>query len=215
MAHYRKDAASNRDALFGGGGGGGGGGGRNRSAAGGGGGGGGRPSASSSSRATSASASRPSAASSSSSANPFAASSSSSFPSSAASRSHASSSPSGAAPGPSRIFASSGSIARNVPLSTLSGQAKIAKMAEAEDYRLKVRALGRKAPANVSQSISSESSPRRAGDDLRLRFRFRAPVRRAMVSLFFEAAEKKNRRSRRGKLHRDANKGARCRYFPR
>mmetsp|Transcript_33233 Transcript_33233/g.56495 ORF Transcript_33233/g.56495 Transcript_33233/m.56495 type:complete len:540 (+) Transcript_33233:49-1668(+) len=164
MAHYKKDAASNRDALFGGGGG------------------GGAPSSRSSRTAggtrPASQRQRPAASSSSASARPAATSAtaaaaktSNPFNSSSSASSHSVSSlPSnnvdnGVTPGPSSIFNSSARMAsRSAPLSVLTGQAKIAKMAEAEDYRLKAKKAMTRGIFSKPDPISAGNFYKRAAD---------------------------------------------------
>ena len=112
MAHYKKDAASNRNALFGGGGGGSGG----RSAP--------RTSRTQTTQKTTSNIARnipPT----------------STLPSLTSSTTNNVTDPT-ITPGPSTIFTTHGRLASKGVMSLLSGQAKIDKMAEAEDYRLKV-----------------------------------------------------------------------------
>ena len=124
MSHYKKDVASNRDALFGGGGGGGGGGGNSR------------PSAPRASRPQQQQQ-RPATTSSSLSS---VAKTTTSTPISSANFGYASSdnnnnnnADSTITPGPSKIFTTHGRLAsKSVPLNLLTGTAKIDKMAEAE-----------------------------------------------------------------------------------
>jgi len=113
MAHYKKDAASNRNALFGGGGSSSGGG---RSAP--------RTSRTQTTQKTTPNISRnipPT----------------STLPSLTSSTTNNVTDPT-ITPGPSTIFTTHGRLASKGVMSLLSGQAKIDKMAEAEDYRLKV-----------------------------------------------------------------------------
>ena len=128
MSHYKKDVASNRDALFGGGGGGGGGGGNSR------------PSAPRASRPQQQQQ-RPATTSSSLSS---VAKTTTSTPISSANFGYASSdnnnnnnADSTITPGPSKIFTTHGRLAsKSVPLNLLTGTAKIDKMAEAEGMLL-------------------------------------------------------------------------------
>ena len=125
MSHYKKDVASNRDALFGGGGGGGGGGSS-------------RPSAPRASRPQQQQQQRP--ATTSSSLASSVAKTTTSTPISSANFGYASSdnnnnnnADSTITPGPSKIFTTHGRLAsKSVPLNLLTGTAKIDKMAEAE-----------------------------------------------------------------------------------
>jgi hypothetical protein len=114
MAHYKKDAASNRNALFGGGGGSSGG----RSV----------PRTSRTQQTTQKTTSNiarnipPT----------------STLPSLTSSTNNTTNNDPTITPGPSTIFTTHGRLASKGVMSLLSGQAKIDKMAEAEDYRLKV-----------------------------------------------------------------------------
>ena len=113
MAHYKKDAASNRNALFGGGGGSSGG----RSAP-------RRTTQQTTTQKTTSNIARnipPT----------------STLPSLTSSTNNTNVDPT-ITPGPSTIFTTHGRLASRGVMSLLSGQAKIDKMAEAEDYRLKV-----------------------------------------------------------------------------
>ena len=118
MSHYKKDVASNRDALFGGGGGGG----------------SSRPSAPRASRPQQQQQQRPTTTSSSLSS---VAKTTTSTPISSANFGYASTDNNNAdptiTPGPSKIFTTHGRLAsKSVPLNLLTGTAKIDKMAEAE-----------------------------------------------------------------------------------
>ena len=113
MAHYKKDAASNRNALFGGGGSSSSGGGRSA-----------RTSRTQQTQKTTNNIARnipPT----------------STLPSLTSSTNNNITDPT-ITPGPSTIFTTHGRLASRGVMSLLSGQAKIDKMAEAEDYRLKV-----------------------------------------------------------------------------
>lgn len=151
MAHYKRDQASNRDALFGGGGGGSSGGGKSRSS---------RPSSSSS---PSAANTRPVVASSPTSAT-------SSQHNTVGIRSTLGSIPNNTptndsqiTPGPSAIFG--GKIAsRNRMVSILSGQAKIDKMASAEDNRLKAKQAMTRGIFSKPDPISAANFYKRAAD---------------------------------------------------
>jgi len=113
MAHYKKDAASNRNALFGGGGSSSSGGGRSAS----------RRTQQTTQKTTSNIARNipPT----------------STLPSLTSSPNNTNNDPT-ITPGPSTIFTTHGRLASKGVMSLLSGQAKIDKMAEAEDYRFKV-----------------------------------------------------------------------------
>ena len=148
MAHYKRDAASNRDALFGGSG--------------------------------TGSSSRTEAPKRAVAARPPTAASSPSRPEivgtgSAASTFASNSSITGTAdpnitPGPSSIFASSGRVAaRNAPTSLLTGQAKITKMAEAEDYRLKAKKAMTRGVFSKPDPISAANFYKRAADAYKVR----------------------------------------------
>ena len=71
-------------------------------------------------------------------------------------------------PGPSIIFASHGrSAARSTsstPISLLTGQAKISKMAEAEDYRLKAKKSMTRGIFSKPDPISAANYYKRAAD---------------------------------------------------
>lgn len=148
MAHYKRDAASNRDALFGGSG--------------------------------TGSSSRTEAPKRAVAARPPTAASSPSRPEigtgSAASTFASNSSITGTAdpnitPGPSSIFASSGRVAaRNAPTSLLTGQAKITKMAEAEDYRLKAKKAMTRGVFSKPDPISAANFYKRAADAYKVSF---------------------------------------------
>ncbi|KAL7529429.1 hypothetical protein ACHAXR_002961 [Thalassiosira sp. AJA248-18] len=137
MAHYKKDAASNRDALFGGGGGGGG------------------PSSRSSAVAAvprAARTQRPAPP-------PTTTTTNYGF------TNRTSTTSSTTTPGPSAIFASSGrSSAASRPLALLSGQAKISKMAEAEDFRLKAKKAMTRGIFSKPDPISASNYYKRAAD---------------------------------------------------
>lgn len=150
MAHYKKDAASNRDALFGGGGGG-----QPRRSA---------PRASPPASSSAAPPQRP-AASSTSAAARAATAASTNAPASVSSYSSAAADPS-TTPGPSTIFASHGrsSASARTPLTVLTGQAKIAKMAEAEDYRLKAKKAMTRGIFSKPDPISASNYYKRAAE---------------------------------------------------
>ncbi|KAL9179035.1 hypothetical protein ACHAXT_000077 [Thalassiosira profunda] len=136
MAHYRKDAASNRDALFGGGGGGGGGARKAPAAR--------APAPRSRTSAAAAATSAPSA---------ITTTSTTTIPA-----------PPSVTPGPSAIFAPAGRSSRTSPLSVLTGDAKIAKMAEAEDYRLKAKKAMSRGVFSKPDPISAANFYNRAAD---------------------------------------------------
>lgn len=152
MSHYKRDAASNRDALFGGSGGGGSSSSKRGSAprlrpqqtpstAGGGG----------------ASRPRPSAAAAAASQQPsLVGLQSAPTPSSAADPT--------ATPGPSSIFSSAGRSAARSNLNVLTGDAKIAKMSEAEDYRLKAKKCMTRGIFSKPDPISAANYYKRAAD---------------------------------------------------
>ena len=117
MAHYKKDAASNRNALFGGGG---------SSSAGGG----------SAPRRTQQTTAQKATTSIARNIPPT-----STLPSLTSSTNNNNVTDPTITPGPSTIFTTHGRLASRGVMSLLSGQAKIDKMAEAEDYRLKVHML--------------------------------------------------------------------------
>lgn len=149
MSHYKRDAASNRDALFGGAGAGRGGSTRNRPAA-------ARPqqprpssasSASSGSRSTTARSALPT-----------------STPTPGIGGGGGGDN---VTPGPSAIFTNSARLARNAPVSLLTGQAKISKMAEAEDYRLKAKKAMTRGVFSKPDPVSAGNYYKRAADAYR------------------------------------------------
>mmetsp|Transcript_5539 Transcript_5539/g.10825 ORF Transcript_5539/g.10825 Transcript_5539/m.10825 type:complete len:517 (-) Transcript_5539:268-1818(-) len=156
MAHYKKDAASNRDALFGGGSGGGGGSSSRRATA---------PRAARPQQQQQQQQQRPSGASSSSSRTSAAAAMTSRpQPPSTSSLGYGASSDPSITPGPSSIFNSSARTARNAPIGLLTGQAKISKMAEAEDYRLKAKKAMTRGIFSKPDPISAANFYKRAAD---------------------------------------------------
>ena len=150
MAHYKRDAASNRDALFGGTG----------------------SSGGASGRAGGPTRTRPQPPppriSASTSPRPASSSAAGSPPSRLSSTSSASSHGGGDAvskvtPGPSSIFG--GKVAsRSNFVSVLNGQAKIDKMAEAEDYRLKAKKAMTRGVFSRPDPISAGNFYKRAAD---------------------------------------------------
>lgn len=151
MAHYKRDQASNRDALFGG-----------ASGSGGGGGVRGRKSRSSPRSAVSPTSAAPRVVT--SPATPRA--SPSPRNNAAGTRSTFGKSPTSdpqITPGPSTIFG--GKIAsRSRMISILNGQAKIDKMAEAEDYRLKAKQAMTRGIFSQPDPISAANFYKRAAD---------------------------------------------------
>ena len=156
MSHYKRDAASNRDALFGGAGGGGGSsssskrGSAPRPAG---------PQQTPSTAAGGGSASRP---------RPSAAAAASQQPDlgglqSAPPSSSTASDPS-LTPGPSSIFASAGRSSARANLGVLTGDAKIAKMSEAEDHRLKAKKCMTRGIFSKPDPISAANYYKRAAD---------------------------------------------------
>lgn len=148
MAHYRRDQASNRDALFGSSSGGGG-----RKP---------RPSPRSSTAQTSAAPTRPAVTSPTASA-----ASPSPRNSSTTSRSTFGSSPTAdphITPGPSTIFGGKIPSRNRMTVSILNGQAKIDKMAEAEDYRLKAKQAMTRGIFSKPDPISAANFYKRAAD---------------------------------------------------
>lgn len=133
MSHYKRDASSNRDALFGGAGGGGG---------------------------TSKPSRQPAAAT-----RPVASAASSSAPAPSVVNAYAAggATESTITPGPSQIF--SGKVTpRSNFITTLSGQAKIDKMAEAEDFRLKAKKAMTRGVFSRPDPISAANFYKRAAD---------------------------------------------------
>lgn len=156
MAHYKRDQASNRDALFGGASSGGGGGGGRKS----------RPSSTRSAASPTTAAVRPAT-------SPTAAAVPRQSPRAVAAAgprstlgSNTSSTPTNdpqITPGPSSIFG--GKVASRTRLvSILNGQAKIDKMAEAEDYRLKAKQAMTRGIFSKPDPISAANFYKRAAD---------------------------------------------------
>lgn len=152
MAHYKKDQASNRDALFGGLSSGSGGGGKSS-----------KPSAASRSSASPTSAAARPASSPTTSATATSSQNDNIGIRSTLGSSSAPSNDPQVTPGPSTIFG--GKIAsRNRMVSILSGQAKIDKMAEAEDNRLKAKQAMTRGIFSKPDPISAANFYKRAAD---------------------------------------------------
>jgi len=151
MSHYKRDASSNRDALFGGGGGSSSSSSNRRQA----------PSTSRSSRPTPPSASaRPSSGTSSK-----AAAGSHHLPSALGLPPSSSTyTDPHITPGPSLIFTSAGRTAARSNLGVLTGEAKIAKLSEAEDYRLKAKKCMTRGIFSKPDPISAANFYKRAAD---------------------------------------------------
>ena len=152
MSHYKRDAASNRDALFGGSGGGGSSSSKRGSAP--------RPRSQQTPSTTGSSGTsrpRPSATAAAASQQPnlgglrpTPTSSSAADPT--------------VTPGPSSIFSSAGRSAARSNLNVLTGDAKIAKMSEAEDYRLKAKKCMTRGIFSKPDPISAANYYKRAAD---------------------------------------------------
>ncbi|KAL7494042.1 hypothetical protein ACHAWT_002957 [Skeletonema menzelii] len=149
MAHYKRDQASNRDALFGG--------------ASSGGGGKPRPSSTRSAASPTAAASSPASSPTVAAPRPSPRNNTTGIHSTLGSSSNTPTNDPQITPGPSSIFG--GKIAsRNRLVSILNGQAKIDKMAEAEDYRLKAKQAMTRGIFSKPDPISAANFYKRAAD---------------------------------------------------